>query len=49
MCLKESCFPGYWKVLSVVSVFKNIGKGLLLKTSALLVFFLCLVKSMKNL
>ena len=26
MCLKESCFPGYWKVLSVVSGFKNIGE-----------------------
>ena len=26
MCLKESCFPGYWKVLSVVSVYKNIGE-----------------------
>ena len=25
-CLKESCFPDCWKVLSVVPVFKNIGK-----------------------
>ena len=25
-CLKESCFPDYWKVSSVVPVFKNIGK-----------------------
>ena len=25
-CLKESCFPDCWKVLSVVSVFKNVGK-----------------------
>ena len=24
MCLKESCFPGSWKVSSVVSVFKNV-------------------------
>ena len=40
-CLKESCFPDCWKVSSVVPVFKNIGeKGLLLKTTALLVFFL---------
>ena len=23
-CLKESCFPDYWKVLSMVSVFKNV-------------------------
>ena len=41
-CLKESCFPDCWKVSSV-------GKGLLLKTSTLLVFFLWLVKSLKNL
>ena len=25
-CLKESCFPGYWKVPSVVPVFKNFGE-----------------------
>ena len=25
-CLKESCFPGYWKVSSVVPVFKNVGE-----------------------
>ena len=25
-CLKESCFPGCWKVSSVVPVFKNIGE-----------------------
>ena len=25
-CLKEPCFPGYWKVLSVVPVFKNVGE-----------------------
>ena len=25
-CLKESCFPDCWKVLSVVPVFKNVGK-----------------------
>ena len=24
-CLKESCFPNCWKVLSVVPVFKNVG------------------------
>ena len=39
-CLKESCFPDFWKVLSVVPVFMNVGKGLQLKTSALLIFFL---------
>ena len=25
-CLKDSCFPDYWKVLSVVPVFKNVGE-----------------------
>ena len=44
-CLKESCFPDCWKVSSVVPVMK----GLLLKSTVLLVFFLWLVKSLKNL
>ena len=48
-CLKESCFPDCWKVSSVAPVFKNVGKGFLLKTTALLVFFPWLVKSLKNL
>ena len=48
-CLKESCFPDCWKVSSVVPVFKNLRKGLLLKTTALLVFFMWLVKSLKSL
>ena len=26
ICLKESCFPNYWKVSLVVSVFKNVGE-----------------------
>ena len=26
MCLKESCFPDFWKVSSVVPVFKNVCK-----------------------
>ena len=47
-CLKESLFPDCWKVSSVVPVFM-LGKGLLLKTSALLVFFQWLKKSLKNL
>ena len=42
VCLKESCFPDCWKVSLVVPVLKNVGKGLLLKTTALLVFFLSL-------
>ena len=50
MFLKKSCFPGFWKVSSVVPVFNNVGgKGLQLKTSTQLVFFLWLVKSLKNL
>ena len=48
-CLKESCFLDCWKVSSVVPVFKNVGKGLLLKTITWLVFFLWLVKSLKSL
>ena len=48
-CLKESCFPDCWKVSSVVPVFKNVGENLLPITTTLLVFFLWLVKSLKNL
>ena len=48
-CLKQSCFPDCWKVSSVVPVFRMLGKDLQLKTTALLVFFLWLVKSLKNL
>ena len=48
-CLKESCFPDCWKVSSVAPVFKNVGKGFLLKTTALLVFFPWLVKFLKSL
>ena len=48
-CIKESCFPDCWKFSSVVPVFKNVGIGLRLKTSTLLVFFLWSVKSLKNL
>ena len=48
-CLKESCFPDCWKVSLMVPVFKNVGKGLQLKTIGLLVFFLWSVESLKNL
>ena len=48
-CYSESCFPVCWKISSVVPVFKNVGEGLQLKTTASLVFFLWLVKSLKNL
>ena len=46
-CLKESCFPDCLKVLLVVPVFM-LGKGLQLKTTALLIF-LWLIRSLKNL
>ena len=49
MCLKESCFPDCWKVSLMVPVFKNVRKGLLLNLDALLLFFMWLVKSLKNL
>ena len=44
--LKEPYFGDCWKVSSVVTVFRNIGeRGLMHKTTVLLVFFLWLVKS----
>ena len=49
MCLKETCFPDCWKVSSVVTVLRMFEKGLLLKTTTLLVFFLWSVKSLRNL
>ena len=48
-CLKESSFSDCWKVSSVVPVIKNVGKNVQLKTTTLLVFFLWLLKSLKNL
>ena len=48
-CLKESCFPDCWKVSSVVPVFKNVGERSTAKSYTLLVVFLWLVKSLKNL
>ena len=50
-CLKESCFPDCWKVSSVVPVFKNVGERSTAKNyrPVMLVFFLLLVKSFKNL
>ena len=48
-CLNLCCFSECWKVSLVVPVFKNVGKGLQLKTTTLLVFLLWLVKSLKNL
>ena len=46
-CLKDSCFPDCWKVLSVVPVFKGFGGGLVRKPTAPFIFFLWLVKSCK--
>ena len=48
--LSYTHFPDCWKVSLVVPVFKNVGeRSMQLKTTALLVFFLWLVKSLKNL
>ena len=49
ICLKESCFPNRWKISWVILYLRMLGKGLLLKTTTLLVFFLWLVKSLNNL
>ena len=46
ICLKEPCFSDYWKVSSVDPVVENVRKGLRLKATALLVSFLCFVKSL---
>ena len=48
-CLKESCFPDCWKVHLWSLYLRMLGKGLQLKTTILLVLFLWLVKSLKNL
>ena len=48
-CLKDSCFLDCFKVSLVVPVFKMLGKGVKLKTTTLLILFLWLVKSLKNL
>ena len=48
MCLKECYFPDCWKVSLVVPVSKNVGKRSTVKTTALLVLLLCLVKCLKN-
>ena len=50
-CLKESCFPDCSKVSLVVPVFKNVGgggRGIQLRTTILLVFFLLVFQSLKN-
>ena len=47
--LMESCFPDCWKVSSGFPVFKNVGERSTTKNYRLLVLFLWLVKSLKNL
>ena len=50
MCQEELCFPDFPLVSHWWSLYlRMLGKDLLLKTTALLVFFLWLVKSLKNL
>ena len=51
ICLKESCLPDFLKVSLVVPVFKNVEKRSAAKNycPVLPVFFLSLVKSLKNL
>ena len=51
ICLKESCLPDFLKVSLVVPVFKNVEKRSTAKNycPVLPVFFLSLVKSLKNL
>ena len=49
MCLKDSCFQIVGKSHQWSLYLRMLGKGLLLKITFLLVFFLWLVKSLKNL
>ena len=49
MCLKESCFQDCWRVSLGVLVFKNVGERPTAKNYHLLLFFLWLAKSLKNL
>ena len=48
-CLKECCFPGCWKVSSLVPVFKNVGDRSTAKNYHPVNIPLWLVKSLKNL
>ena len=48
-CLKESCFQIVGRLHPWSLYLRMFGKGLLLKTTTLLDFFLWLVKSLKNL
>ena len=48
ICQNEACFPNCCKILLVVPVFKNVGERYGAKNTTLLVFFLLLVESLKN-
>ena len=48
-CLREFCFLDCWKSHLWSRNLRMLGRGLLLRTNALLVFFLSIVKSLKNL
>ena len=48
MCLEESCFPDCWKISLVVPIFKNVRERSTGTNYPLLVFFLWLLKSLKN-
>ena len=49
MYLKESCFPGFWKVSSLAPVFEIFGERSSDKNYHPFSLFLLLVKSLKNL
>ena len=49
MCLKESCFPDCYRYHCWSLYLRMMGKGLLLKTTTLLVLSLWSVKYLKNL
>ena len=48
MCLDDFFSPTFWKVLSVILFLSMFERGLQLKSKTLLVLFLRLVKSLKN-
>ena len=48
-CLKESCFPGCWKISSVVHVFKNVGERSTAKNYRPVSLLSVVSKSLKNL
>ena len=49
MCLKESCFPDYWKVSLVAPVFKNVGQRFTAKNQRPVSFLSVVSKVFKKL